>query len=171
MKKIIFILAAIFPALIGYSQSNEANNTSKKLSVEESNKLNGVAQPTINGIPYSQYKAQQDALQQKAQQLHTNNVLTTPKGLIPIAGSATQQAAVAAPQKAVDVKGTSFDPIKPVDKNNKTEDAKTTTANAVTTNSAIIAAPVVTIKTDAPALPVAADVKAQVQAAPSGSKN
>ncbi|MBK8494606.1 MAG: hypothetical protein IPL50_05925 [Chitinophagaceae bacterium] len=38
----------------------------KVMSTQEANTLNGVAQPTINGIPYSQYKAQQDALKQKA---------------------------------------------------------------------------------------------------------
>ena len=40
------------------------NTASKTLSIEEANKLNGVANPTINGIPYSQYKAQQEALKQ-----------------------------------------------------------------------------------------------------------
>jgi len=65
MKKIIFIIAGVFVGLVGYSQSNDATNAAaKRLTVEEANKLNGVAQPTINGIPYSQYKAQQEALKQ-----------------------------------------------------------------------------------------------------------
>jgi len=35
------------------------------MSPEEANQLNGTANPTINGIPYSQYKAEQELLKQK----------------------------------------------------------------------------------------------------------
>jgi len=64
MKKIIFIISVVFVTFVGYSQGNATNASAKRLTVEEANRLNGVAQPTINGIPYSQYKAQQDALKQ-----------------------------------------------------------------------------------------------------------
>ncbi|MBK9532343.1 MAG: hypothetical protein IPO42_11310 [Chitinophagaceae bacterium] len=37
----------------------------KVMSTQEANALNGKAEPTINGMPYSQYKAQQEALKQK----------------------------------------------------------------------------------------------------------
>jgi len=75
MKKIILIIVGILPVVIGYSQSNTTNSAAKKMTVEESNRLNGMAQPTINGIPYSQYKAQQDALKQKT--TNTNNQVAT----------------------------------------------------------------------------------------------
>ena len=58
------------------------NTASKTLSIEEANKLNGVANPTINGIPYSQYKAQQEALKQanlqaeQKMQLQTQNMFS-----------------------------------------------------------------------------------------------
>lgn len=67
MKKIFFCSIIL---LLAYS-SNAQNATSiggnniKKVSVADANALNGVAQPTINGMPYSQYKAQQDALKNK----------------------------------------------------------------------------------------------------------
>jgi hypothetical protein len=43
--------------------------------VEEANRLNGTVEPTINGKPYSQYKAEQDALKQKMQK--SNYVVPT----------------------------------------------------------------------------------------------
>lgn len=67
MKKYQFLtvfLACI--SYIGFSQAQQnVSGGGKTMSVEDANRLNGVAQPTINGIPYSQYKAQQLALQNK----------------------------------------------------------------------------------------------------------
>lgn len=47
-----------------YSQTPLDSNT-RVMSIEEAKKLNGWAEPTINGKPYSQYKAEQDALKKK----------------------------------------------------------------------------------------------------------
>lgn len=65
MKKISIVFSALFfVCLNSYSQSS-LGTSGKTMTVEEANKLNGVAQPTINGKPYSQYKAEQDALKQQ----------------------------------------------------------------------------------------------------------
>jgi len=64
MKKIILI--ALFGLVLFQAKAqNPTNPVTKAMTVEEANKLNGVAQPTINGKPYSQYKAEQDALKQQ----------------------------------------------------------------------------------------------------------
>ena len=59
-----------------YSQTPSDSN-SKVMTIEEAKKLNGWSEPTINGIPYSQYKAEQEALKKKqleeAQKAKNNN--------------------------------------------------------------------------------------------------
>ena len=52
MKKIILITAGMFAVLAGYSQTNKGNNAGNT----------GIVEPTINGKPYSQHKAEQDAI-------------------------------------------------------------------------------------------------------------
>jgi pyruvate dehydrogenase complex dehydrogenase (E1) component len=82
MRKIL-IIACIFSVTNSYAQSPGA--PAKSLTVQEANKLNGTASPTINGIPYSQYKAQQEALklanlqaqQKQTQQVNVPSVITT----------------------------------------------------------------------------------------------
>jgi len=65
MKKIILLSIVVFgSAMMLQAQTSPSSNV-RTMSVEEANKLNGVAQPTINGKPYSQYKAEQDALKQQ----------------------------------------------------------------------------------------------------------
>lgn len=69
MKKII--LTGILVAALGYAQAQQGYvGSAKTMTVEEANKLNPSPQTTINGKPYSQYKAEQDALKQ--QQASTN---------------------------------------------------------------------------------------------------
>lgn len=64
MKKII--CTVIFAsAFIVASSQNRDGSSQKQMTVEEANRLNGVAEPTINGKPYSQYKAEQEALKQQ----------------------------------------------------------------------------------------------------------
>ena len=60
MRKTL-ILISFFGVTNAYCQSGVP---AKQLSVEEANKMNGTASPTINGIPYNQYKAQQATLKQ-----------------------------------------------------------------------------------------------------------
>ncbi len=72
MKKIILIsfivLISCFTVTAQQSFTPIPLTSGEKLKVlttEEANRLNGTARPTINGIPYSQYKTQQEALKQK----------------------------------------------------------------------------------------------------------
>jgi hypothetical protein len=65
MKKIILVTLCGLVITQGYSQNAGQPGNSKVMSVEEANRLNGVGHPTINGKPYSQYKAEQDALKQQ----------------------------------------------------------------------------------------------------------
>ena len=64
MKRILFGSVFMLCVICGFGQ-NSPGAPSKSLTVEEANRLNGVAQPTINGKPYSQYKAEQDALKKQ----------------------------------------------------------------------------------------------------------
>lgn len=59
MKKIIIVASGLVLSIAGYSQ-NAATNGGGKAAVSS-----GVVDPTINGKPYSQYKAEQDALKMK----------------------------------------------------------------------------------------------------------
>lgn len=103
MKK-IFLSAFALLSIIAANAQNERSAAGAKVT----------ADPLVNGIPYSQYKAQQEALQQKAQQPVANNIANAPKGLTAITGSG-EKPVVATPQKTVNVKGTSFEPLKPAD--------------------------------------------------------
>lgn len=94
MKKIIFLSILIASGFFANAQfaAPPAPN-SKKMTVEEANKLNGAVQPTINGVPYSQYKAQQEALKNKQQVASaTAPVITTAK---PATAAVDAQAAAA----------------------------------------------------------------------------
>lgn len=50
---------------LSFSQTVGRDSNTKVMSIEEAKKLNGWSEPTINGKPYSQYKAEQDALKKK----------------------------------------------------------------------------------------------------------
>lgn len=65
MKKIIITLLISVTVQQLIAQSSSPSSTAKMASIEESRKANGNAETTINGIPYSQYKAQQDALKKQ----------------------------------------------------------------------------------------------------------
>ena len=100
----------------------------KKMTIAEANALNGAAQPTINGKPYSQYKAEQDALKNKQQAVKTN--ITGAPSNVKVGSTEDMKAIDEAPQKAVitkappvnakpvDTKGTSLE-VKPVAENIK----------------------------------------------------
>lgn len=102
MKKIKILSILVFAFSIANAQSSSVTNA-----------VQTKGDPLVNGIPYSQYKAQQAALQQKEQQ-PANNVANLPKGLTATTGSSEKQPTVTQP-KSVNVKGTSIEPIKPVD--------------------------------------------------------
>jgi hypothetical protein len=75
MKKVtLFLIALIAASVTGFAQTTIGN--AKVLSVEEANKLNGVAQPTINGKPYSQYKAEQEQLKKQEAAKQTQYIAT-----------------------------------------------------------------------------------------------
>jgi hypothetical protein len=65
MKKILFI--ALFGLAISQAKAQTSPGAAglKTMSIEEAIKLNGPANPTFNGKPYSQYKAEQEALNQR----------------------------------------------------------------------------------------------------------
>ncbi|MEO7923946.1 MAG: hypothetical protein ABIR30_09720 [Chitinophagaceae bacterium] len=66
MKKILLMILSVYLAFqVSGQGSNGSASSVKQMSVEEANKLNGTVMPTINGKPYSQYKAEQDALKQQ----------------------------------------------------------------------------------------------------------
>lgn len=61
MKKILIVSIAALVSSSLFAQSVVPANA-KKISIAEAKALQGNTEPTINGKPYSQYKAQQDAL-------------------------------------------------------------------------------------------------------------
>ena len=65
MKKIIGIMVISLLSNQLIAQTSAPTSGAKMLSTAESKKQNSNTETTINGIPYSQYKAQQDALKQK----------------------------------------------------------------------------------------------------------
>ena len=78
MKKKLLICAA-FVVVCMTAQSQNAlkagpANQPKRLTTAEANALNGTANPTINGRPYSEYKAEQDAIKQQQSQQQTSKV-------------------------------------------------------------------------------------------------
>src|SRR5689334_10154383 len=66
MKKKLLICAAFVVVCMSAQSQNALKagsaNQPKRLTTAEANALNGTPQPTIDGKPYSQYKAEQDAL-------------------------------------------------------------------------------------------------------------
>ncbi|MBK7556949.1 MAG: hypothetical protein IPI54_00895 [Chitinophagaceae bacterium] len=70
----------------------------KVMSTQEANALNGKAEPTINGMPYSQYKAQQEALKQKQS---VENKSVTARASLPVVSKEQPAPAVVADKKTV----------------------------------------------------------------------
>jgi hypothetical protein len=69
MKKITLVLGCLLSISLSYAQQQTTSAYGaggKVMTAEEANKLNGTPQTTINGKPYSQYKAEQEALKQKS---------------------------------------------------------------------------------------------------------
>lgn len=134
MKKILYLTILSMSTSVCMSQSltSSVPNDAKKMTIAEANALNGTAIPTINGKPYSQYKAEQDALKNKQEAVKTNSIspgsvtLGGTENLKPI--DAPQKAAItkASPvdAKPVDAKGGTSLEVKPVAENIKpsTED-------------------------------------------------
>jgi hypothetical protein len=60
-----FLFVGVLTLQVNSQNSPDALVGTKQMNVAEANKLNGIAQPTINGKPYSQYKAEQDALKKE----------------------------------------------------------------------------------------------------------
>jgi len=73
MKFLLLFFICSLSAFAGFAQLKPAplpafhgtGQPVRIMSTEEANQLNGTANPTINGIPYSQYKAEQELLKQK----------------------------------------------------------------------------------------------------------
>lgn len=109
MKKIILTgIVAFCGVSAAFSQdASGAPAGTKVMTVAEANRLNGVAQPTINGRPYSQYKAEQDALkQQKEAALAKRNSNGNNDGV--------QSEKTVQPQRNLNVQGSSVEPeVKP----------------------------------------------------------
>ena len=68
MKKVLIIALSSSLTTAVMSQST-VPASDKVMTSSEARALNGGGEPTINGIPYSQYKAEQDALKQKGKQV------------------------------------------------------------------------------------------------------
>jgi hypothetical protein len=65
MKKIILIAIVLFAGHSVFAQTSSPTSGAKYLTTEESKKMNANVETTINGKPYSQYKAEQDALKKQ----------------------------------------------------------------------------------------------------------
>lgn len=69
-KKIVIILPLLLGSLMyTAAQDNQSKDgvKSRTMSFSEANRLNGSIEPTVNGKPYSQHKAEQEALKQQKQ--------------------------------------------------------------------------------------------------------
>ena len=95
MKKIIGIMMVSLVSNQLIAQTSSPTSGAKMLSTAESKKQNTNTETTINGIPYSQYKAQQDALKDKQEQAAPGS---TPK-LKAVTGNPEELKAVSTPQK------------------------------------------------------------------------
>jgi hypothetical protein len=84
MKKII--TASLFICACYTVNAQDYIKATKILTVQEANQLNGIAQPTIKGIPYSQYKAQMLAAKQ------TQHVVMQNANTIEYTGSISNEA-------------------------------------------------------------------------------
>jgi hypothetical protein len=62
MKKIIIVAFLTIIATATKAQTSRTN-----INMDDANLKSQIGDPLVNGIPYSQYKAQQDALKQKAE--------------------------------------------------------------------------------------------------------
>ena len=107
MKKIIGILLMSFISYNLSAQNSSPSAAAKAASTEESKKYNGNAETLINGKPYSQYKAEQDALkQQKEAALAKRNSNGNDDGV--------QSEKTVQPQRNLNVQGSSVEPeVKP----------------------------------------------------------
>ena len=91
-------MLSFFGGMQQLAAQNAPGAPTKSMTVAEARQLNGVAEPTINGKPYSQYKAEQDALKKQntaPQQL--NNVSNT--GLASAPASAPAKTTAPAPNR------------------------------------------------------------------------
>lgn len=87
MKKTLLIIISLITVMVSYSQSAKTNSSSSDY------KTTGVVDPTINGKPYSQYKAEQDALkQQQAAKLIAQQKKVVPVDVENNGGTATTSA-------------------------------------------------------------------------------
>lgn len=108
MKTLSLVALAIAMSVTGFAQTPEEGNQSiKQMTFEEANELNGTASPTINGRPYSEFKAEQEALKRERQQIELQHAIEiensagdgAPAAAMPAtpasqgSGSATQQGA------------------------------------------------------------------------------
>src|SRR5689334_2552779 len=76
MKQILILVTIIMTGLYTEAQlSTTPSENLKVMTTAEANRLNGTAQPIINGKPYSQYKAEVQAKEQAAK----NAVVQTPQ--------------------------------------------------------------------------------------------
>lgn len=68
MKKTLFLISIMSISFLASAQQFKPAGAegAKTLTIAEANALNGTAQPTINGRPYSEYKAEQDALKKQS---------------------------------------------------------------------------------------------------------
>lgn len=67
MKKIIGVLVLMSVWYLALGQTNSPTGNAKYLTTEESKKYNANGETMINGKPYSQYKAEQEALKKQKQ--------------------------------------------------------------------------------------------------------
>ena len=96
MKRIFFSALALL-AITTVNAQNDRNSTNINASID----------PLVNGIPYSQYKAQVQAKQQQDNKAaNTNN---KPVGLTPFTSKMVNSSAPKAEVKPVDAKGTSLE--------------------------------------------------------------
>jgi hypothetical protein len=180
MKK-IFLFAFALLSIVAVNAQNNRSAAGSKASSD----------PMVNGIPYSQYKAQQEALKQvalkkaaeakaaEAAQSEANNRSTTaPIDDIKPVPLVTKAAEPTAPTGFPGVNLVKVElPVITADAQvTNTAAAPVTTAIAPhvdkTVTGKLIQAPVVNVKSDDATKPVANDANVQVmQAAPSGSKN
>ncbi|HUR65182.1 MAG TPA: hypothetical protein VMZ03_02425 [Chitinophagaceae bacterium] len=91
MKKIIAVVSLV--GLAGISAAQEP--PTKQLSIQQANQLNGTPkEPTINGKPYSQYKAEQEALKNQQAAKPAAHMANIPKGLSIAPNTVTEDPAI-----------------------------------------------------------------------------
>ncbi len=95
MKKIIGILVVSLVSNQLIAQTSAPTTGAKMLSTAESKKQNTNTETMINGIPYSQYKAQQDAIKVKQEKAAPASVPT----LQAVTGNPDELKTVSTPQK------------------------------------------------------------------------